>query len=228
MKRIIYLVPLFLLFSSSAFGGVDPSSLVGKIYKAYMSTNSDCSSPVVIFNAETDTTNYPDGYAEVDFVANPTIGTGSMADGTYKCVIFKMSDLFTMVPATSDGDQCVAGTSYTYDTCCAGTPQTTQNAETGAQVTCADAYLTEDTIWVYISTDSVYSTSSGCNTCNGQLPPTEANPDYGYKLDGQVEVASDITGTLVFNLQGKVVSDTEPVERCASEPPEVSFRTSTE
>ena len=221
MKKTFYLFLLSLLISTPAFAGGDASSATVKIYKAYMSTSGDCSSPVVFLDAENDPTDFPNGYAAVDFIKNPTIGSGSIADGAYKCVIFKMSDRLTFVSAYSDGDQCVDGTTYTVDLC----NTSSQNAETGATVACSDN--TDDAVWVYFSTYSAFVETGSCEDCNTFVPPaSNGDAKHALKLDNEVTLSSDIIGTLVFGTAGKVVTEsmTEGGFRCGLQPPDMSFR----
>lgn len=197
MKKLI-LTLVFLLVAVPAVAGVDTSSTVIKLYKAYASTSGLCTDPVVFLNAENDTTTYPHGYSEVDFdSANNTIGTGTIADGTYNCVIFKMSDFVTFVPVANEGTECVAGTSYTYDVCNRG--ETIVNPETGATTTCtAD---NEDTVWAYLST---YSTDTA-GLSEAFMPPTaEGDATHGIQLEAAMVVSADLTGTFVFGTAGRV------------------------
>jgi hypothetical protein len=85
----------------------DPASMSIGMYALYISANEDCSEPILV--ADYGATAQPK-----DFMQSPVLFTGSPAAGTYKCVIFKMSDVIGMVPATSFG-ACVAGTFYEGD-----------------------------------------------------------------------------------------------------------------
>ncbi|HXH75522.1 MAG TPA: hypothetical protein VNJ08_11185 [Bacteriovoracaceae bacterium] len=50
-------------------------------------------------------------------MANPTLGTGSLVDGTYPCVMITMDDVLKFKPTANDGTNCVAGTEYAIDLC---------------------------------------------------------------------------------------------------------------
>lgn len=231
MKKIIFCTLIGLFLTPNVFAGVNTATATVKIYKAYMSANGDCSSPVTFFNAETDTTNYPNGYAEVDMVAGPTIGSGTLADGTYQCVIFKMSDQVTFTPSANDGTACVAGTPYTIDVCWSHDGTTAvpiQNAETGVQTLCTAASGTEDTVWIYISTYSTATTGSQTN--NAFLPPTSnGDATKGFILaTGQITFTSNMTGTFVFGTDGVIASlpyGPGGTDICNMEPPSFGFRT---
>lgn len=234
MKKIIFCTLIGLLLAPNAFAGVNTAVATVKLYKAYMSTSGDCSSPVTFFNAETDMANFPNGYAEVDMVAGPTIGSGTLADGTYQCVIFKMSDRVTFTPSANDGTACVAGTSYTIDVCWSydgTTPITIQNAETGAQTSCTAASGTEDTVWVYVSTYAAATTGSQNN--NAFMPPTSnGDATHGFVLaSGQIVFSSNMIGTFVFGTDGIVASlpyGPSGAAVCNMDPPTFGFRTATQ
>jgi hypothetical protein len=91
--------------SGVTWGGA--SSLTIKLYTLYISANADCSSPVVVQDLGA-------SGADKDFMANPVLFEGTPAAGTYPCVMFKMSDVLSMKPATSFG-ACVAAHEYTGD-----------------------------------------------------------------------------------------------------------------
>jgi hypothetical protein len=93
-------------FSEVVLSG-DPASMSVGMYALYISANEDCSEPVLVAD-------YGATAQLRDFMQSPVLFTGSPAAGTYKCVIFKMSDVIGMVPATSFG-ACVAGTFYEGD-----------------------------------------------------------------------------------------------------------------
>ena len=93
-------------FSEALLSG-DPASMSVGMYALYISANEDCSEPTLVAD-------YGATAQLKDFMQSPVLFTGSPAAGTYKCVIFKMSDVIGMVPATSFG-ACVAGTFYSGD-----------------------------------------------------------------------------------------------------------------
>src|SRR5262245_41303388 len=73
----------------------NPSSAIVKIYEMRLSPNADCSSSVTIFSD-------PSGTPR-DMVQNPTLGSGAVPNGTYKCFIAHISDQITFTPAANDG-----------------------------------------------------------------------------------------------------------------------------
>jgi len=85
----------------------DAASLKLNVYAFWISRHANCSSPVLVQQ-------YPAAGAEKDFMQNPVLFTGSPDPGAYQCVIFKLSDVIRMKPATTFGS-CVLGTEYAGD-----------------------------------------------------------------------------------------------------------------
>src|SRR3954454_18569926 len=129
--------------------GGDPSSLKIKVYAVYASLSAECTSPVQIFRND-------DGNF-VDFLTNPTLGGGDLADGTYNCVIIKMSSIIKHTPLTTD-TSCVAGTEYTGGVCNQG-DQATDLSNTPISCTGdgTNAGSVDNTVYMYMTTDSAAS-----------------------------------------------------------------------
>jgi hypothetical protein len=223
IMKTLLMIFSFLLICSSSWAQVGASNATIKLYQAYLSTSGDCSSPVLFLDPETDTTNFPNGYAEVDMASGPTIGSGSIAEGTYICAIFKMSDQISFVPDANNG-ACVSGTTYNIDVCMdngGGAPTVTD--KDGTTSTCNTANLTEDTIWVYISTFA--TTTTGAQNHNAFAPPTQnGDGDNAFKLNNDITISGDVTGTFTFGVAGKVGPDGGG--DCGFEPPDFGFATS--
>jgi hypothetical protein len=88
-------------------GSGDPAQLLIGMYALYISPNADCSAAVQVQS-------YGTTASIKDFVAHPTLFSGDPAPGSYQCVAIKMSDVITVVPASTFGN-CTAGTSYPGD-----------------------------------------------------------------------------------------------------------------
>src|SRR3982750_4341402 len=132
------------LFSAPAMA-LDASSLKLQVYSVMLSTSPQCTSPVTVFSSATPT--------EVDFLATPTLGSGNPPDGTYQCVIIKMSDLIKFTPMTSAG-LCTAGTQYTADVCRSDNGGMTQAPDpVGAPNACrgTDAEPVPDSVYLYLT-----------------------------------------------------------------------------
>lgn len=223
MKKILFSIFLSLFMLSVAHAATSPTVATVKLYKAWMSPNGDCSSPVSFFDGGATPT-------AVDMVTGPTLGTGSLAAGTYRCVIFQMSDQVSFTPAANDGTACVAGTSYTIDVCSSHdggmTTPSTKNPETGATVSCTAADGTDDTVWVYISTYSTATTGSAQS--NPFTPPTQSgDADHGFSLaSGAITISSNITGTFVFGVNNTLATlpyGPNGTDVCSMEPPSFGF-----
>lgn len=225
MKKFLIVLAILFMSASAMAAPVGTSSAIVKVYKAYASTSGLCTNPVTFFDASTDTTTYPNGYSEVNFNdPNNSIGSGSLADGTYNCVIFKMSDSITFVPDADEGTQCVAGVSVTMDVCGVffeGDSMTITNPEDGSTTNCSND---EDILYVYIST---YSTSTeGAQDQQAFAPPTSnGDATNGFNLSSPMIVSDNGTGTFTFGTSGKVQTQqmSEAIYRCGMEPPNFGF-----
>jgi hypothetical protein len=207
------------LTSSDSAPGVNATSALMKIYKIYLSPNGDCSSPVVIYNAE----GTAPGYKLMDMAQASDMANVSVAEGNYKCVIFKMSDTLTITPESDEGTMCHSGVPTDIGVCQSGL--STKNPETGEVTACTSG---EDTVWFYVSTFSTRATSACTGGCTGGfIPPLAADdPNDGYHLDAEVNLVSDITGTFIFDILGKVKTDTCGVggaAACCIDPPDIHF-----
>ena len=178
-------------FVTPAFAGGDPSSLKVKVYAVYASVSKLCTSPIQIF---LNTGTY------VDFLSGPTLGGGDLPDGTYNCVIIKMSDIIKHTPKTSDGVGCVAGTEYTAGVC--RSPQVV-TALDGSNITCrGDGSTTgsiDDTVYMYLTTDTAASTGN-----NAFIHPVMAGDGNGIKLAAPLVISSTTRAKFVVNANGKV------------------------
>jgi hypothetical protein len=85
----------------------DPSAVRVGMYALWISQNADCSNAVLVQD-NGDTAQYK------DFVGNPTLFSGTPAAGSYKCLVFKMSDVIKFESATTFA-QCAASTEYAID-----------------------------------------------------------------------------------------------------------------
>jgi len=62
-----------------------PTSFKVRVYRAYLSTNTNCSDPVLLQD-------YGSSGQEFNMFTGPTLFTGSPAAGTYNCLIMEISD----------------------------------------------------------------------------------------------------------------------------------------
>ena len=78
---------------------------------------------------------------KVDYAGNPTLGSGSIGIGTYKCLAVRIWDNVTYSPEeTTTSGACAAATDYTMDLCGGGTDGEALvsywNPDTGASDNC--------------------------------------------------------------------------------------------
>lgn len=177
----------------AANAAVDPSITKIKLYKFAVSTDEFCSNPVVVFSSETP--------VETDLTDNPVLGSGALEDGTYKCVMLEMSDVFLYAPSSTEG-ACVAGTEYSKGVC-----DGASLLLDGTPVDCGDG---ENRVVLYLSTASVISSpedyvAARCPEeevdCNGFMPPEPGNLVFGRKLGAPLVVSGDSSGTFVVDLR---------------------------
>lgn len=192
MKKLLTFAFLFLGAASSSLAAGDPSSLKIKVFAVYASLSPQCTSPVEVFSNSSG--------AFVDFLANPTLGGGDLADGTYHCVIIKMSSIIKHTPLTTATD-CVAGTEYTGGVCNSG-----DNADdlAGSPITCtgngSNAGSVDNTVYMYLTTDSLASTGN-----KAFEHPVTAGDGKGIHLGSPLVISSTSRAKFVVNAAGKVV-----------------------
>ncbi len=209
MKRLIVFLSALLIGSPAFSVNADSSSTKITVYGMWLSTNGDCSSPVQVFNNASATL--------VDISQSPTLGQGKVAAGTYKCLILKIDSLVTFTPSASPGAPCVAGTPVTIKSCAAtgmtgsaNTVNSSKDAVTGATINCTGSNA--DTtggqqVYLYLSRNSACngSLTGGCTYPNVFSPPTTTGDIVnGWKLDNDIVMSGDATGSFVFNTDGQV------------------------
>lgn len=161
MKKIIKGFIVFncaVLMSSvnAADVGLSASSIKLKVYKMAVSSSPLCTNLITVLdNGSTPT--------EVDFLSNPNLGSGTLANGTYPCVVIEFSDLVKFRPsANSTSLNCSTATEYTLDVCRAGggdssvliNGTTTNCTGTSGNATTYGA-PGDDRVAMYISTASI-------------------------------------------------------------------------
>jgi hypothetical protein len=210
MKSIKFTVCAAALLSANAMA-LDASSLKLQVYAVMLSTSPQCTSPVTVFSNAAPT--------EVDFLAAPTLGSGSPPDGTYQCVIIKMSDLIKFTPSTTAG-LCSAGTQYTADVCRSDNGGMTQAPDAiGAPSACSgtDAAPVSDAVYLYLTTNAAAGTGGG----NTFMPPTGATSTNGLNLTAPLVIAGIAKSKFVVNATGKVGDDGVS---CGMNPPVFGFQ----
>lgn len=77
------------------------------LYALWISNSANCSNPVLVQQ-------HPAAGVDRDFMQHPVLFQGSPANGSYQCVMLKMSDVLRMRPATTFGS-CVENVEYSGD-----------------------------------------------------------------------------------------------------------------
>lgn len=205
--------------ASLALTSTSPSYSQLTIYGFAVSANQDCSNPTVVFS---DASGIP-----VDMNAGPEIGSGSLANGTYECVIIEMSDSITFRPADSL-TTCNKDTEYQLNVCPSGFTSTLID---GTSVTCTDG--ADERVAVYLSTMSTVSNPGADSTCeadftacNAFTAPTSSTTGNGLTLQNALTVSAAGSGTFNMDATNKVsdVGDQNGNPMCDMGPPIWSFQ----
>jgi len=147
---------LLLLVSAAAPSGFcanmgSPQEVNLKITEFWISPNADCTGLTRIYNDPSA------GYQNM--VAGANFGQLGVANGTYQCIAWKMSDVITLKPDyTSDGGQCVQGTTYTRDLFRNGD---VAMAPDGTVINGTASIASPDGMWIYLSTTGNDNPNSG-------------------------------------------------------------------
>jgi hypothetical protein len=211
MKSIKFALAATALFSAQAMA-LDASSLKLQVYSVMLSTSPLCTSPITVFSSATPT--------EVDFLAAPTLGSGNPPDGTYNCVVIKMSDLIKFTPSMSAG-LCSATTQYTADVCRSDNSGTTQAPDAvGAPTVCTgtDAAPVANPVYLYLTTNASAGTGGG----NTFMQPTSTSSTDGLNLSAPLVIAGAAKSKFIVNAAGKVGDDGVS---CGMNPPVFGFQT---
>jgi hypothetical protein len=191
---------------ANVIGGVDPGYVKVKVFEIRVAASADCSNGMTVFQ------NAAPGY--LDMVNNPTLGSGAIPNGTYNCVMMKMSDFIHFTPKTDNtppwsNNVCHVGSDSVADvghdsiaTAPDGTVQTLGNKGT------------ENIVWLYIRTGA----------------PTGQNinafiPTGGIPLISPLVVHGDGAHTMVFDFDGGVGEEQDNGSwACDCDAPTLSFR----
>ncbi|MFN0118449.1 MAG: hypothetical protein ACKVQC_09195 [Elusimicrobiota bacterium] len=189
---------------SFAANSGDASEVNMKIYKMWVSPNSNCSGMSLVYTDDNPTPQ--------NMMASPTLGTGTVAPGTYNCIAFKMSEIITAKPSyNSDHGHCTTGSNLTVDVF--RNPSTSACPD-GTSITGTSSLVTEDKPCLFLSVTGT--------TNNSVEPWNAASP---FLLNNPFVVTGDTAGTFVADFRGKI-SDTGAGigGECEVEPPVFSFR----
>lgn len=212
MKYLLLALTVFASqISSAADLGLDPANLKLKVYKLAVSTSALCTNLTTVIDESA-----PD---YMDFLSNPTLGSGLLTNGTYPCIVIEMSDQVKFTPdETSDGGNCSTGVEETLDVCSSGSSKLVD----GTTTTCASG---DNRVAMYLSTTST-STGGGADAFNP--PTTTSDSSNGFNLGSALTVSGTSSAKFVVNGSGKVC-DTDDggcsgsANSCELAPPTFTF-----
>jgi len=155
----------------------------------------------------------PEASDKVDYAGTPTLGSGSIEDGTYKCLAVRIWDNVTFSPTTdTTSGACDNSTDYTIDLCGgdAGDLTTVWNPDTGASYSCTvDTAPASEWIWVYLSTASTDEDSDDtCRDCDW-YPPTSDNLTSGITLGAALVVSGAKTSSFKTTIDNRIADQTQ-------------------
>lgn len=191
MKKLFYFAFLFQALPALATPAGDlnlsASSLKFKVYKMAVSTSANCTNPVTVI----DNGNSP---LQVDVkAANPIFGRGSIADGTYPCVILVASDTIAYKGQASASGNCSPSVETSRDLCTLANGGTTKLLD-GSTFNCTNS---EDQVAIYLSTNTALNPSG-----NGFVPPASAGSQDGAHLASALTVSGSAVGKLTVSTDG--------------------------
>ncbi len=172
-----------------------PTSLKVRMQKVYLSTSADCSNPVLV--QDKGTGDYQ------DLAGKPTVFSGSVAAGTYNCLVLKISDIMKFTPdaaaQAASGGVCVAGRETDFDILKVEDPvENWYDVDTGGTVAGAGTYgnAVAQSVFLFISTSPAAVTAANARVHVHQLVPL-ANP--------MIIKASQVTnGAFVFDAANRM------------------------
>ena len=149
-----------------------------------------------------------------DYAGNPTLGSGSMPNGTYKCMAIRIWDNVTYSPTTdTTSGACDNETNYTMDLCGGGTDGEALvsywNPDTGASANCTiDSSPASEWIWLYLSTASTdLDADDTCVNCDWN-PPTSDNLTKGITLGAALVISAAKTSTFKTTITNRIADTT--------------------
>jgi len=150
-----------------------------------------------------------------NYAGSPTLGSGSMPNGTYKCMAVRIWDNVTFSPTTdTTSGACDNETNYTTDLCggagTAGDPLVSYwDQDTGASADCTvDSAPASEWIWVYMSTASTdLDADDDCLNCDWN-PPTSDNKTKGITLGAPLVISAAKTSVFKTDISNRIADTT--------------------
>ena len=213
---------------------VDADKASWAVDKIYLYTDVYCTEGKQTITSLGDIT--PTESDKVNYADSPTLGSGSVAHGTYKCLAVRIWDNVTFSPseATDGSDNstagaCVAATDYYLDLCGGDNSSAlvqVWNPDTGAQYSCTvDSAPASEWIWVYLSTASTdEDADDSCRDCDWN-PPTADNLTNGITLGAALTVSAAKTSTFKTTVSNRIADESalDPGSGCSMLKPAFTF-----
>ena len=216
MKKNISIILLLIstFFAQAADTGLSPSSMKLAVYKFAVSTSPLCTNPITVIDNGASP-------VETEFIGGVNLGSGTIDNGTYPCVIIEFSSNIKFTPsANSTSGNCLTSAEETMDVC--RSPDASLLID-GTTATCTAG---ADRVAMYLSTASTSTTSADAFN-----PPTSgADAAHGFNLASALSVSGSSTGRFVVSPAEKVCDgDSGSCDgggnngQCRMEPPTFSF-----
>lgn len=176
---------------STAFAadtGLSASSLKVKLYKFAVSTSPLCTNLITVID---------NGATPVDtqLLGGANLGSGTLANGTYPCVVIEMDDAIKYIPAAnSTSGNCLTSAETTRTLCHNGD---TSELVDGTVTNCVTGAV--DKVAMYIST-----ATSGNNGDGFNKPTSIGDTLHGSNLPSALVVSGDTSATMMVSTAGQL------------------------
>jgi hypothetical protein len=192
-----FLIRVLLVFwTTQSLAVLDPSNLNAKIYAMYVSVSPYCTSPKLIFSNSLSTFYDVFGFPTLSVTDNKDHDY----DGSYSCLIFKLSERITFRPNISGGETCLFTEQYTQDFCPLGVQTVGVD---GTPISCSNSG--DETVYLYLST--VSNTNNPALITQPFLPPTISDTSRGIKLDTVFTILGPTGGRLIIDGTSRITAD---------------------
>ncbi|OIQ19952.1 MAG: hypothetical protein BM556_05540 [Bacteriovorax sp. MedPE-SWde] len=190
MKKLL-IATLITFKTFAADVGLNPDFLNLKVYKVAISQSEYCTNMKTVFSKDALSASYE------NFLNAPTIGSGTVDLGTYKCIAIEFEDIIQFASlSNSDSGNCSAGVQLDNEIC-RGTPGDAIKFIDGTSATCSNG-AQKTTMW--LSTGSTNAAQTG----SPFLPPHAGDTNLGIQLLAPLVVSEGSIAKFVVNALGKI------------------------